>query len=80
MDHQDTVFRRYPEAQAVEEPPIFQHGQAAPSERSYWRIDAGPELDAGVLGRGTTEARAWADAARRLKTAKRRAGVVLGNC
>ena len=79
MDNQDTVFRRYPEAQAVEEPPIFPHGQAALIERGYWTIHAGPELDASVLGRGTTEAQAWADAARRLKIVKRRAGVVVRN-
>ena len=77
MDHQDTVFRRYPEAQAVEEPPIFWHERAAPIEQGYWSISAGPELDARVLGRGTTEEQAWADAARRLKTAKRRARVIM---
>jgi hypothetical protein len=30
----------------------------------------GPDLDARVLGRGTTEAKAWADAARRLRSVK----------
>jgi hypothetical protein len=79
MASQAKVSGRYPEAQAVEETPIFPCGEGSWIEPGTWRIDAGPEVDASVLGRGTTEAPAWADAGRRLRSARRRAGVVVGN-
>jgi hypothetical protein len=66
MDAQDTVLDRYPEAEAREEPPIFQHGVASPVDRGFWGIFVGPDLDAEPLGRGTTEAKAWKDAARKI--------------
>jgi hypothetical protein len=75
MPYQDAVLSRYPEAQAVEEPLlVWRPGQP---RKGRWFIYAGPELDARVLGRGATEARAWADAARRVGTARRRVRMVL---
>jgi hypothetical protein len=75
MAHQDAVLNHYPEAQAVEEPLIvWRSGQP---RKGRWFIYAGPELDARVLGRGATEAWAWADAARRAGNARRRARFVL---
>ena len=75
MIHRDTVSRRFPEAQAVEEPLILP--SAARIERGRWFIYAGPDLDARVLGRGTTEAMAWADAAHRLGNVRRRVRLVV---
>ena len=75
MPHQDAVFSRYPEAQAVEEPLIFR--RAGRTQPGCWFIYAGPELDARVLGRGATEGRAWSDAARRVGRARRRVKLVL---
>jgi hypothetical protein len=75
MPHQDAVLSHYPEAQAVEEPLIvWRSGQP---RKGRWFIYAGPELDARVLGRGATQAQAWADAARRVGTARRRVRMVL---
>src|SRR5262249_5417054 len=75
MPYQDAVLSRYPEAQAVEEPLIVRRPEQP--RKGRWVIYAGPELDARVLGRGATEARAWADAARRAETARRRVRLVL---
>ncbi len=75
MFHQETVSRRYPEAQAVEEPLLVP--PAARRDRGRWFVYAGPDLDARVLGRGTTEGEAWADAARRLGNVRRRVRLVL---
>ena len=75
MGRQDMVFSRYPEAQAVEEPLIFQ--RAGQAQKSCWFIYAGPELDARVLGRGATAAKAWVDAAHRMGNARRRERLVL---
>ena len=75
MQSRDVVFMRYPEAQAIEEPLRFQ--QSTRVQRGCWFIYIGPDLDARVLGRGPTEAEAWADAAHRLKNARRTARLVL---
>jgi hypothetical protein len=69
MDAQDTVFEIYPNAEARQEPPIFQHGQREPIEAGFWGIFTGPDLDSDELGRGHSETKAWTDAARKLKTA-----------
>lgn len=74
MDHQDEVYARYPNAQAVEEPLIFLHGDSSPIEPSHWEILAGPDLEDERLGSGKTEEKAWTDAARRLKGGYREAG------
>jgi hypothetical protein len=68
MNSREIVSSRYPEAQAAEEPVIFQ--LTALNQRGHWFIYAGPDLDARVLGRGTTEAKAWADAALRQRNLK----------
>ena len=69
MDAQDTVLEIYPDAEAREEPAIFQHGQSEPIEAGHWGIFRGSDLDSDELGRGRSETRAWSDAAGRLKTA-----------
>ena len=68
MDDQETVYLRYRHAEAREEPSIFEHGEAAPIQAGHWAIFAGPEFDEAVLGRGNSEANAWADAARKAKS------------
>ncbi len=68
MNSREMVSVRYPEAQAAEEPLSFR--RTALFQRGSWFIYAGPDVDARVLGRGTTEAKAWADAAHRLKSVK----------
>ena len=35
MDAQTLVLDRYPDADAVEEPPIFRHGDFAPVDKGY---------------------------------------------
>jgi hypothetical protein len=69
MDDQETVYLRYPRAEAREEPSIFEHGEAAPVQAGHWAIFAGPELELTELGRGCSEPKAWADAARKLSAA-----------
>jgi hypothetical protein len=68
MDDQETVCSRYPRAEAREEPSIFEHGEAAPIQAGHWAIFDGPEFDQAELGRGNSEANAWADAARKVKS------------
>jgi hypothetical protein len=75
MNSREMVSSRYPEAQAAVEPLIFQ--RTIQTQRGCWFIYAGPDLDARVLGRGITEAKAWADAARRLRNAKFRDRLVV---
>ena len=75
MPHQETVSRCFPEAQAVEEPRGFP--EAGRIKSGCWFIYSGPELHARVLGFGTTEATAWADAAHKLRNARRRVRWVL---
>ena len=70
MDAQDVVLDRYPAAEAREEPPIFQHGEAMPIEAGHWVICASSDLDDKPLGSGTSESKAWEDAARRLGIAR----------
>jgi hypothetical protein len=70
MDDQDTVYSVYPLAEAREEPSIFEHGEAVPIQTGHWAIFAGPDLEVAELGRGRSEASAWADAARKLKAAE----------
>jgi hypothetical protein len=74
MDDQDKVFSHYPRAEAREEPSIFEHGESRPIEVAHWAVFANPNFDAEELGRGKSEAKAWTDAARKLKCAPRRAG------
>jgi hypothetical protein len=66
VDDQETVYSRYPHAEAREEPPIFEHGEAAPIQTGHWAIFTGPDLELAELGRGVSESKAWADAARKL--------------
>ena len=68
MDDQETVCSRYRRAQAREEPSIFEHGETAPIQAGHWAIFAGPEFDQAELGRGSSEANAWSDAARKAKS------------
>jgi hypothetical protein len=75
MLQRDMVSRRHPEAQAVEEP--LTRPPASRTDRGRWFIYAGPDLDARVLGRGTTEAMAWANAAHILENARRRVRLVV---
>jgi hypothetical protein len=80
MDAQAIVFDRYPDAEAIEEPPVFRHGDLAPFDRGYWGIFA--DSGAVPLGDGATEDEAWDDAARKLKAAdhldQRRVGHIAG--
>ncbi len=69
MDAQETVFQRYPDAEARQEPPIYQHGESAPIEPGYWGIFSGSGFDDEEIGRGHTEVKAWADAAHKLASA-----------
>jgi uncharacterized protein YprB with RNaseH-like and TPR domain len=66
MDDQDLVCMRHPLAEAREEPAILEHGAELPIEAGHWAIFAGPTFDLPEIGRGKSEARAWADAARKL--------------
>ena len=68
MDDQETVYLRYPRAEAREEPSIFEHGETAPIQAGHWAVFAGPEFDQAELGRGSSEANAWADAAHKAKS------------
>jgi hypothetical protein len=70
MDDQETVISRYPRAEAREEPSIFEHGAAAPIQTGHWAIFAGPDLELAEMGRGRSEAKAWADAARKVRIAE----------
>jgi hypothetical protein len=69
MDDQEMVFSRYPHAEAREEPSILEHGEAVPIQMGHWGIFTGPDLELAELGRGVSEAMAWADAARKLSRA-----------
>ena len=75
MRNQAFVLTRYPDAESVKE--HLEYQPFARIERGPWFVYAGPGLDARVLGRGTTEAQAWADAVWRLKTCRRRAKFVV---
>jgi hypothetical protein len=75
MNSREMVFNRYPEAQAAEEPLFFQRTTLISC--GSWFIYAGPDLDARVLGRGATEVKAWADAARRMRNVKCRNRLVI---
>ena len=77
MPHQVLVTQHYPEAQCVEEPCGSRH--PALSDRGRWFVYAGPDSDARVLGRGTTEAQAWRDAALRLGHARRAVRLVVAS-
>jgi hypothetical protein len=63
MDDQETIYGRYPGAEARNHPLILKHGEDQPIQDACWCIHAGPGLDAAELGRGATEAAAWANAA-----------------
>jgi hypothetical protein len=63
MDDQETIFVRYPDAEARNNPLILKHGEDKPIQEACWCIHAGPGCDAAELGRGHTEAAAWANAA-----------------
>ena len=75
MRDRDVVLSHYPEAEAVED--LLPLRQSELIYRSCWFVYDGPDLDARELARGTTEDRAWADAARGLVDARRGARVVL---
>jgi hypothetical protein len=60
---QDRVYECFPDAEARQEPAIFEHGIDLPIDGGYWAIFAGSDFDAEELGRGRTESEAWADAA-----------------
>jgi hypothetical protein len=70
MDAQTLVLDRYPDAEAVAEPPVFRHGDTEPIDSGFWGI----HIDSGAiaLGEGATEHAAWADAAHKLTTSGRR--------
>ena len=61
MREKDVVVGLYPEAEAVEE--VLPDTGTAPILRCCWFVDAGPDVDARVLGRGVAEDEAWGDAA-----------------
>ncbi len=71
MDAQALVLDRYPDAEAIEEPPIYRHGDFSPIDAGYWGIFA--DSGATPLGDGATEDKAWEAAARRLSAADRTA-------
>jgi hypothetical protein len=75
MRSRDTVLMCHPEARVIEESLCLQRSVRV--QRGCWFIYSGPDVDARVLGRGTTEGKAWADAARRLKIPGRTARLVL---
>jgi hypothetical protein len=75
MGNRASVLSRYPNAESVKE--HLENRPFARIERGPWFIYAGPDIDARVLGRGITEAQAWADAVWRLKTCRRRAKFVV---
>jgi hypothetical protein len=77
MREKDVVVARYPEAEAVEE--VLPLPGSAPIPKCCWFVYDGPDVDARVLGRGTTEDEAWADAARRLSDARGRIKVFLAD-
>ena len=57
MDDQESVFVRYPNAEARHEPSIFEHGTTEPIQVEHWAIFPGPDLDGAELGRGRSEAK-----------------------
>ena len=63
MNAQDMVTRCFPDAEAREQPAIFERGGYSPLEHSFWAIFAGPGRGSDELGRGRSEAEAWSDAA-----------------
>ena len=63
MTAQDRVYSCFPDAEARQEPAIYEHGNDIPIAGGYWAIFAGPEYDAEELGRGRNETEAWSDAA-----------------
>jgi len=75
MRTRDLVLSYYPQAEAVEEVLPMRH--FPPIHRCCWFVYDGPDLDARVLGRGTTEDRAWADAVHRLSHARATTRVML---
>ena len=75
MRDRDVVLSHYPDAEAVED--LLSLRQSAPIYRCCWFVYDGPDLDARVLARGTTEDQAWANAARGLLNARRRVRAVL---
>jgi hypothetical protein len=77
MRDQAKVTRRYFEAHAAHE--SFPSRRAAQLQRSWWFIYDRPDVDACVLGSGTTENDAWKDAARRLSQSRRRTKVFLAD-
>jgi hypothetical protein len=70
MDAQTIVLDRFPDAEAVEQPPIFRHGDVAPVDSGYWQILT--NSGAILLGKGKPEEAAWVDAARKLSDRGRR--------
>jgi len=68
VDPQEKVSEYFPKAEARESPAIFKHGSDSPVEEAYWAIFIEPDFESTELGRGRSEAEAWADAADKLES------------
>ena len=67
MDADEVVLDRFPNADAREEPPIFEYGNSSAIDPGYWSIHADADFASEELGHGPTEELAWADAARHVR-------------
>jgi hypothetical protein len=63
MDAEEVVLTHFPRAEAREEPPIYKHGNASAIMPGYWSIHPDAEFDSQELGHGSTEEKAWKNAA-----------------
>ena len=62
MTAQDRVYESFPDAEARQEPAIFEHGMICRFRGLLGHIYRA-DFDAEELGRGRSEIEAWADAA-----------------
>ena len=67
MDYEETVLNHFPNAEAREEAPIYQHGQASAIMPGYWSIHPDDDLYSEELGNGRTEQLAWKHAAAKVQ-------------
>jgi hypothetical protein len=63
VNAQEQVLERFPDAEAQNVPPIFEHGATSPLDGGYWAVLVALDREPEELGRGRSETEAWADAA-----------------
>jgi hypothetical protein len=67
MTDEAIVLSHFPNAKAQRRQEMLQLGRASATQPSSWKIFDQPGLGAAEIGRGTTRAEAWAEAAKPLK-------------